>query len=144
MHRASYETFVAQTRVTGDLDMVRYGLIGELGELTEHLKKARFHGKPVDKGALMLELGDLYWYATAGLLWAREAGYEVENASPVEGDQVLQLAQAVGRLATTDDVADELSAIFAALGALADEYGFVLSEVLAENMLKIITRRNSK
>lgn len=41
------------------------GLAGESGEVAEHIKKLRFHGKALDSEGLMLELGDvLYYWAT--------------------------------------------------------------------------------
>jgi NTP pyrophosphatase (non-canonical NTP hydrolase) len=38
------------------------GLCGEAGETCEHLKKEYFHGKPLDKNAVALELGDCLYY----------------------------------------------------------------------------------
>lgn len=39
------------------------GLIGELGELSEPIKHARFHGHPFDKPNAIEEIGDCAWYA---------------------------------------------------------------------------------
>ena len=38
------------------------GLCGETGEISEHIKKARYHGHELNKAELMSELGDLCWY----------------------------------------------------------------------------------
>jgi NTP pyrophosphatase (non-canonical NTP hydrolase) len=38
------------------------GLSGEAGEVIEHVKKKLFHGKDLDKHALIKELGDVRWY----------------------------------------------------------------------------------
>lgn len=43
------------------------GLIGEVGEVAEHVKKDRRPGdrrKPIDLDELELELGDVLWYLT--------------------------------------------------------------------------------
>jgi NTP pyrophosphatase (non-canonical NTP hydrolase) len=42
--------------------MAAIGLCGEAGEAAEHIKKAMFHGKPLDVDKLILELGDALWY----------------------------------------------------------------------------------
>lgn len=42
------------------------GLTGELGEVSEPLKKNMWHGKPLDMDELKAEIGDVLWYL-AGL-----------------------------------------------------------------------------
>ena len=41
------------------------GLCGEVGEVSEHIKKHRFHGKPFDSVKYRDELGDVLWYLNA-------------------------------------------------------------------------------
>ena len=38
------------------------GLTGESGEVAEMIKKAFYHGHPLDKETLSKELGDVLWY----------------------------------------------------------------------------------
>lgn len=38
------------------------GLAGEAGEVCDHAKKVAFHGKDMDRAALIKELGDVLWY----------------------------------------------------------------------------------
>jgi len=38
------------------------GLFGEVGEVSEHLKKHWYHGRGIDSHLLMEELGDVLWY----------------------------------------------------------------------------------
>ncbi len=38
------------------------GLGGEAGEVLDHTKKVAFHGKAMNRGALVQELGDVLWY----------------------------------------------------------------------------------
>lgn len=38
------------------------GLAGEGGEVVDLIKKHVFHGKPLDKENLIMELGDVRWY----------------------------------------------------------------------------------
>lgn len=40
------------------------GLAGETGEVVELIKKARFHGLPLDTDKLRSEIGDVLWYLT--------------------------------------------------------------------------------
>jgi NTP pyrophosphatase (non-canonical NTP hydrolase) len=40
------------------------GLCGEAGEVAERVKKHVFHGEPLERQALILELGDVLWYLT--------------------------------------------------------------------------------
>ena len=49
-----------------------FGLAGETGEVIDCLKKHLFHGHPLDREKLKIELGDVMWYVatlatTAGL-----------------------------------------------------------------------------
>ncbi|MEO7996822.1 MAG: nucleoside triphosphate pyrophosphohydrolase family protein [Gemmatimonadaceae bacterium] len=41
------------------------GLTGEAGEVAEVIKKHLFHATPLDKDAIMKELGDCLWYIAA-------------------------------------------------------------------------------
>lgn len=45
-----------------DLDLGALGLAGEAGEVADLLKKHVHHHKPLDRGALVKELGDVLWY----------------------------------------------------------------------------------
>lgn len=45
---------------------VAFGLIGELGEITELLKKHYWHGHALDTARLTKELGDFLWYIAYG------------------------------------------------------------------------------
>ncbi len=51
----------------GDTDRERLmlagmGLGGEAGEVCDHAKKVAFHGKDMDRDALVKEMGDVLWY----------------------------------------------------------------------------------
>ena len=41
------------------------GLVGECGEVVEHIKKHLFHGHKLDVQTLLVELGDVYYYLGA-------------------------------------------------------------------------------
>lgn len=42
-----------------------FGLVGEVGEVVDLLKKFFFHGHEVDSARLKSELGDILWYVSA-------------------------------------------------------------------------------
>lgn len=44
------------------LTLAALGLAGETGEVVDMLKKFLFHGKPLDRDKIILELGDVRWY----------------------------------------------------------------------------------
>ena len=60
------------------LDNAVYGLCGEIGELVDLLKKAKFQGHKLDKQKAMLELGDILWYVS---LMAKGLGVELSEVA---------------------------------------------------------------
>lgn len=52
------------------------GLAGESGEVVDLVKKYLFHGKPLDRDKLILELGDVRWYLES---FAIHLGVSVED-----------------------------------------------------------------
>lgn len=59
------------------------GIAGEGGEVVDLVKKHRYHGAPLDRDALVSELGDLLWYVaeTASAAGLSLYGIAVENVS---------------------------------------------------------------
>jgi NTP pyrophosphatase (non-canonical NTP hydrolase) len=47
------------------LTMGGLGLAGEAGEVADLIKKVIYHNKPLDRAALIRELGDVLWYLEA-------------------------------------------------------------------------------
>lgn len=45
-----------------DPHMPVYGLVGEVGELVDYLKKVRYHGHDEDMEHIKEEIGDIMWY----------------------------------------------------------------------------------
>ena len=75
MTLAEYQQLAARTlspAQTPDARLVNaaLGLTGEAGEVAEHVKKHLFHATPLDRDAVVKELGDCLWYvaALAGVL----------------------------------------------------------------------------
>ena len=58
----TYREEVLRTSGSTDLAMGALGLAGETGEVVDLLKKHLYHGKPLDRTALVKELGDIRWY----------------------------------------------------------------------------------
>lgn len=44
------------------VDNMVYGMIGELGEVVDLLKKAKYQGHEISRTKLAYEIGDLLWY----------------------------------------------------------------------------------
>lgn len=70
MNFAAYSTAVARTMradMTERESLANWalGLAGEVGEVCEPIKKHLFHGKPLQREALIAELGDVLWYLEA-------------------------------------------------------------------------------
>ena len=57
------------------------GLAGEGGEVVDLIKKHVFHKKPLDKDALIKELGDVRWYLEYLMLANNITMSEVEDAN---------------------------------------------------------------
>lgn len=75
-----YQHQAARTAPNGcvfeQLSNYAFGLVGESGELIDHLKKVLYHGHPVNKPKIREEAGDVLWYL-ANLL--REFGIEMDE-----------------------------------------------------------------
>ena len=62
-----YTEFVISRLICQDGDEVglaALGLAGETGEVVDHLKKYLYHGKPINREAVLLEMGDVFFYYT--------------------------------------------------------------------------------
>lgn len=54
---------IPENMTSGEIiDNAVYGLIGEVGELVDIIKKYKFQGHPLDEDHAKLELGDILWY----------------------------------------------------------------------------------
>lgn len=62
----SYREFVLSSlRKEGDPDLLLHGILGlagEAGEVADEYKKSRCYGRPLDRGRLLNEMGDVRWY----------------------------------------------------------------------------------
>lgn len=68
-----------------DLAYLTLGMVGETGEVAEHVKKHLRHGKPLDYDELKKELGDALWYIS---VMAYELGFRLED---VAADNIVKL-----------------------------------------------------
>ncbi|MDW8405123.1 nucleoside triphosphate pyrophosphohydrolase family protein [Chloroflexus sp.] len=67
MHADEYQRLAMRTLAAGlslreRLANAALGLNGEAGEFADTVKKHLFHGHPLDRDALIKELGDVLWY----------------------------------------------------------------------------------
>ena len=58
-----------------------FGLAGETGEVIDCLKKHLFHGHPLDREKLKIELGDVMWYVATIATTADISLYEIASAN---------------------------------------------------------------
>jgi NTP pyrophosphatase (non-canonical NTP hydrolase) len=62
----TYQELAARTapngKMTERLANYGFGLVGESGELIDHLKKVLYHGHPANKPMIREEAGDVLWY----------------------------------------------------------------------------------
>lgn len=80
----NYREEVLRTMVVNsgqELTMGAMGLAGESGEVVDLIKKHIFHGKPLDRENLLLELGDVRWYIEVLLAAVGYTMEEVEVAN---------------------------------------------------------------
>ncbi|MGC8801601.1 MAG: nucleotide pyrophosphohydrolase [Chloroflexus aggregans] len=68
MNADEYQQLALRTLAAGlnrqeRLTNAALGLTGEAGEVADTVKKHLFHGHPLDREAMMKELGDVLWYA---------------------------------------------------------------------------------
>jgi NTP pyrophosphatase (non-canonical NTP hydrolase) len=61
------------------------GLAGESGEVADLIKKALFHGHPLDREALYKELGDVLWYLA---VMADALGYNLGEIAQANVDKL--------------------------------------------------------
>jgi NTP pyrophosphatase (non-canonical NTP hydrolase) len=111
MHINEYSEFVRSRMLPGSYEQqLRHfylGLVGEWGEFCEPLKKHLFFGKPMDDEEMLLELGDVVWYAVALLNLTTDVGHRERYWRPIVhhifGDSLEQnvflMSNVIGRAA---------------------------------------------
>jgi len=83
-------------------EVVSFGIIGELGEVVDHLKKVFFHGHRLDELKLVEEIGDLLWYTCLGLYFQDKHELKFENDTYISKrrcikSRVLEFAERISR-----------------------------------------------
>lgn len=62
----TFETYLRQAERTAKLPLsvceLAMGMVGELGEFVDEIKKQLYHGHPRDRDHEKEELGDIFWY----------------------------------------------------------------------------------
>lgn len=128
------------------------GLIGEVGEVADLIKKQKFHGHEIPKELFLKELGDVTWYSVAFLrlicdpVLLREAFASVYALTP-EPQSLSLLSRAMasslhpvltsrGQL----EVAATLCALLTCVRCAAETLGSSLSKVLNMNVAKLRAR----
>jgi len=69
----------------GMIEYTALGLTGEAGETAEIVKKVYYHGHPLDRDALKIELGDVLWYAA---VMAHALGFSLSEVAEANVDKL--------------------------------------------------------
>lgn len=120
------------------------GLIGEAGELVDHLKKVEGHGVALDRDLVLKECGDVMWYAAAVATLGKFLLSQWEYpAEPDLRKQTIMLAIGIGNVcrefyddgevSRTLDIVDDVTHI-------ARFAGWSLDEVMVANIAKLEAR----
>lgn len=78
----------------GDLWYPCLGLAGEVGEVTEPIKKYFRDGKDIDLNSLTLELGDVLHYVT---MLASRTGLKLEDIAQANVDKIMDRRKQAGK-----------------------------------------------
>ena len=157
MNWTEYQTAAQRTADTTQADEIRrelcaLGLIGETGEVAELLKHALSHDEPVDRHRLMLELGDVCWYAVEALSISGAARSKV--GVDTRNDGIIGLAFFASQLATAltecqdrradsasrYDFDDLLSYVLLCVNRVSQRHGITFTDVLQGNIDKLRKR----
>lgn len=115
------------------------GLLGEIGEVCDLLKKHHLHGHPLaeTREKLQLELGDVYWYVCA------LRGEVTTPMFPGQIDLVRVMAGATRWLHDGADARGCAQMITADLMCIGSKFGLLWGYVLQANADKLTTRYKS-
>lgn len=75
----NYRRFVVSTNRLPTLEHAIIGLCAEAGEAANIYKASLYKKRPLDKAALLLELGDVRWYLEACLLQLHSTLEQIED-----------------------------------------------------------------
>lgn len=106
------------------------GLIGEIGEFADHIKKVVGHGHPIDRTVCLKELGDISWYiAEAYSMFGLEAPDEDIDRADTEFSKILvdvdakykeENGEEVDNLRAVCSLLRKMSASVAAIGGMIE------------------------
>jgi NTP pyrophosphatase (non-canonical NTP hydrolase) len=166
--KAALRTLYPDLTTNERLGLCGLGLTGEIGEVTDLLKKHLYHrnGKPLNIEKLKDELGDVLWYYfvlldTVGLPFERVAP-TIGQGSLLSSDLInkeslefcgLKLGSRIGVVAdllssvlylnvplAVDKIRDAVGDVLPYLFVLLDTIGLTLEEVMQANATKLETR----
>jgi hypothetical protein len=121
------------------------GLLGEIGEVCEKLKK-QIRDKVDLREGIFKELGDCIWYITA---WATDHGFRLSDlyveswdyAKATAEDTVLELMFQAAWLAKLETELG-IQAVLLTWVSLVQQLGFTVEEVTAANRAKLSDRKD--
>lgn len=127
------------------------GLVGEVGELADPVKKARYHGHDMDRDKMVRELGDVLWYVS---YMCSALSVPLQSLHPVSiravqtslDAEVLRLACVVGRVVDCIDRPRSLTMmiylkdLMFGLFRVAEALGVTMSDVAEVNIKKLQAR----
>lgn len=137
----SLESYAEEVRRTltpmYGLTGVRLGLLGEIGELANLIKKQEYHGHSILREKYVEELGDCFWYATALFIRENRRTALWPAFSRPSGDTtVVDVCLCAADCAVSGGCLD----VLAWLNALCDLLGVTRDECLDANVYKLRKR----
>lgn len=125
------------------------GLIGETGEITDIIKKVVWHGHPLDRDKLCLELGDLAFYVAAeattlgmalqDIFVARTSLQDPAELCKMMAKHVAEVLWWISYPSASGTMA-ALHALIGTIDALGAVYSIPRDEILQRNYDKLLAR----
>ncbi len=145
--KAAARTFKSDLSKEEMGDNILLGLIGETGEVSELVKKDRFHGKPLNVDRLIEEVGDALWYTAAEFTASELEMSIIDKTTFEELDAIAAIHELTDSLAifgiygtlSAGDVPASANRM-CLLARILQNHGATLAQAAERNIEKLTTR----
>lgn len=102
---AGLRTWIPLANKMLDVKHATLGMISEVGELADMLKRSLAYGKPFDRINAIEEIGDIYWYVnllehTLGFPAPQQANYDFSLSTQTVDGLLLRISRVVGTMSS--------------------------------------------